>query len=273
MQYNNISKGLNKALEIMKVNPALDELEGLSFTAKVSKRLESELARQMLDLVTASNIERAFQMTRKADNNQLIIDYLSGEIEQMSPAMQEDVEQLLVLSANAGGQAAIDRINPDAGKSFNLKNKTLVKQRVAELRGLLTDTSLKFLSRKIEEAKSGMLMVDETILFLKDEIIVNVKHRALLTVTNEIATMTGRVEYEVFRRAGTEQLRWVTVLDERVCSVCAPLDGKIVSTGSTFMSPNAGELAIHPPIHGRCRCFLEPIMLQGVSLDRLWDGS
>jgi hypothetical protein len=39
-----------------------------------------------------------------------------------------------------------------------------------------------------------------------------------------------------------------TADDERVCPVCAPLDGELV---------NGADVATFPPLHTNCRCWLE----------------
>lgn len=48
------------------------------------------------------------------------------------------------------------------------------------------------------------------------------------------------------------QIRWVTAEDERVCPICAPLDGKLKKDGG-WITPK-GELITQPPSHPRCRC-------------------
>ena len=48
-----------------------------------------------------------------------------------------------------------------------------------------------------------------------------------------------------------EQMRWYTAADERVCPLCAPLHGQVTSVRGDF----GGQT---PPIHPRCRCFVQP---------------
>jgi SPP1 gp7 family putative phage head morphogenesis protein len=43
---------------------------------------------------------------------------------------------------------------------------------------------------------------------------------------------------------GTKKLMWVTQKDDRVCSLCRPLDGRIFQVGE-----------VPPPQHYNCRCF------------------
>lgn len=47
---------------------------------------------------------------------------------------------------------------------------------------------------------------------------------------------------------------WQTAEDEKVCPVCAPLNGQIVDLDETF--PITGTTSFTPPAHPRCRCTL-----------------
>jgi hypothetical protein len=59
----------------------------------------------------------------------------------------------------------------------------------------------------------------------------------------------------------TQEIKWVTAEDERVCEQCGPMDGTIVGLREDFSltidRPVAGETtytAPHPPLHPSCRC-------------------
>lgn len=52
-----------------------------------------------------------------------------------------------------------------------------------------------------------------------------------------------------FRRAGVEQVVWVTQADERVCEECEDLNGQIFDID-----------AVPPPPHWNCRCELHPVI-------------
>lgn len=60
--------------------------------------------------------------------------------------------------------------------------------------------------------------------------------------------VTTQARIRAFRDAGVEYVRWVTERDDRVCSVCAPRDGRI------YRIDEIPEI----PAHWRCRCWLEP---------------
>ena len=53
-----------------------------------------------------------------------------------------------------------------------------------------------------------------------------------------------------------EQVRRVFIVtpDDRLCPVCAPLDGVRVGLRESFVSPTNGASGIVPPLHPACRC-------------------
>lgn len=53
---------------------------------------------------------------------------------------------------------------------------------------------------------------------------------------------------------------WVTAIDERVCKICKPMDGRMVGLLDTFAIPTqAGTIRLLvPPVHPNCRCTVVP---------------
>lgn len=56
------------------------------------------------------------------------------------------------------------------------------------------------------------------------------------------------------------QFMWITQRDEKVCTFCGPMEGQTVTPGQPFVSGD-GELVMGPPIHPRCRCGVDLILL------------
>jgi len=50
---------------------------------------------------------------------------------------------------------------------------------------------------------------------------------------------------------------WNAVLDERLCPICSPLNGKIVPKPTSFVSTVFG--VNQPPVHPNCRCAILPL--------------
>lgn len=63
---------------------------------------------------------------------------------------------------------------------------------------------------------------------------------------DDIADQTA---IEVWKKAGIKKVMWVTARDERVCSKCGPLDGKIFDIDKVPNKP-----------HYNCRCIKRPII-------------
>jgi len=75
---------------------------------------------------------------------------------------------------------------------------------------------------------------------------------------NDIAvTETTRLYNWGVRQAkmylGEQTKTWYTMLDERVCEICAPMHAVSVPIDDDFILPT-GEKVPGPPAHGRCRC-------------------
>ena len=49
---------------------------------------------------------------------------------------------------------------------------------------------------------------------------------------------------------------FIVTPDDRLCPICAPLDGVRVGLQEAFVSPTNGASAVVPPIHPHCRCTL-----------------
>lgn len=88
------------------------------------------------------------------------------------------------------------------------------------------------------------------------------KHRSETIARTETIRASMAGQQELWEQAAdqglidrqTVQRRWVTARDERVCPICGPLHGEKVALRGNFTSGNS--IALHPPIHPRCRCSL-----------------
>jgi SPP1 gp7 family putative phage head morphogenesis protein len=59
----------------------------------------------------------------------------------------------------------------------------------------------------------------------------------------------AETQYHLENRERLKGLRYIAELDRQTCPQCIPLDGKVFKVGD----------APQPPIHMRCRCFLQPV--------------
>ena len=88
------------------------------------------------------------------------------------------------------------------------------------------------------------------------------RHRAYRIARTETAFAYNRGEHEGIKRAqnlglmGRTTKKWCTADDERVCSICAGLDGKEIEMEDRFNFPTnlPASYQITPPAHPHCRC-------------------
>ena len=71
---------------------------------------------------------------------------------------------------------------------------------------------------------------------------------------NRTAWLNSYADEEMTQAKGILAMRWNTARDERVCPICAPLNGKVVLADDEF--PVDGGI---PPAHVNCRCWLSPV--------------
>lgn len=78
--------------------------------------------------------------------------------------------------------------------------------------------------------------------------------RALLIAVTEATTALTEGALVAYDEGDVVKIKWVTAHDEKVCPVCAPLDGQVALIGEGFDGVDG------PPAHPRCRCTLEPVV-------------
>ena len=78
------------------------------------------------------------------------------------------------------------------------------------------------------------------------------------TVASSVWSAVNNNLVTAWRPVNNVQWVWNAVLDERLCPVCAPLNGKIVPKPTSFVSTVFG--VNQPPVHPQCRCAILPMM-------------
>lgn len=99
--------------------------------------------------------------------------------------------------------------------------------------------------------------------------------RAQKIALTEVLRASTRSELQVWKDTGVVEAKiWWTAQDERVCSICAPLHGKVVELNKTFFNlgdkfPDGTvvdyESVPGPPSHPQCRCTTIPVIKEGKS--------
>lgn len=155
--------------------------------------------------------------------------------------------------SNLVGQSIIDQIPSPNTIKFRLSNKDIkdkINERINELVRQLDATTQKTLVSQLAlGVKNG-----ET----KTELVERVQQkgkdlsetRSKRIITTETVAIVGYIGYMTGVFNGVTMKTWVTAGDERVCPVCAPLDGVEVPIDSNF----EGAGVKYPPAHVMCRC-------------------
>ena len=103
------------------------------------------------------------------------------------------------------------------------------------------------------------------------------KTRANMIAVTETTRIYAEGNQLAWKSTGlVEANRWATARDDRVCPICAPLDGMIVALGENGFTTEAGDIGLTgPPAHVNCRCGLMPVVsMEGYEreLDRVLNG-
>jgi len=86
--------------------------------------------------------------------------------------------------------------------------------------------------------------------------------KALGEISDSKATMIARTEViraisdsqkQTLIKLGKKYWRWITAMDERVCEVCGPLEGRVVEIGKPF-TIHKRQPIFNSPVHPHCRC-------------------
>lgn len=105
------------------------------------------------------------------------------------------------------------------------------------------------LQRKQERLAEGMITAkrNNDRSFYRDNLRTNAN--LLYTQSKQYADdVADQTVIEVWKRVGIKKIQWITERDDRVCSECRPLDGKIFDIDK-----------VPPKPHYNCRCTKKPI--------------
>lgn len=262
----------NSALRLIKAaqyklrrNVGLDDAENTEYFSTFQNRVEKTIMVQVKRVMQDDKVlDGIIFLINKAEADANAVSYLSQTwvgFEETITALfgAEVLDEFYIWAGEQGGQAVLDRMGLEA--TFQLTNDA-VTQFLMEQKNLLIDsvdtTTKEQLVRVIQEGREGLLTVSE-IKELIDERFKDIsRNRAELIARTELANAFNAVEYETLRQNGAQKVRWVTVMDERVCPICEPLHNQEKQINGNFDSASFNGL--RPPAHVNCRCFLEEVL-------------
>jgi SPP1 gp7 family putative phage head morphogenesis protein len=177
-------------------------------------------------------------------------------IAQKTLANDIDLQAFLVWAGTQGGQAALDKAGIYG--IFGLKNQALVdyfKNSANLTIKTLDNTTKDWVAQKIQQGKDQGLTPFQIQQLLRDEGKGISKIRAERIVLTETQKAMTIIENEASRRYGIQKQIWRTSIDERVCPICAPLEGLETGVGQGYPGGYEG-----PPAHVSCRCYQEQVI-------------
>lgn len=233
-------------------NVALYNAEHSEPYQQLQKDLQASFMSQVKSIAKDQAKLDTLMLFTKAANLDLI-NQVTIMLASSSVGIDVDMKAYLYWAGTQGGQAALDKLNISG--IFGLKNQALIDYFDNYSNLLITsvdDTTKKWIADVIQRGKDNLLNPFEIADLLVESGEDMSKDRAEKIVLTETAKAMTVVEIEAARRYNIVSKVWRTSLDERVCPICQPLDGKHIDLLGMFDSQTAG-----PPAHVRCRCYLE----------------
>ncbi len=234
------SAGTNIALK-----RALGSSESNAFREKVVRVIKNQILHiAQLDTVIelTKGISKADQM-----NNDIVGKWKS--FSELIPGGQTTVIAFLLWAGDQGGQAALDKMLPNA--AFDLKNPELVSQlegRSAFLLDALDKTGINWTNKVIEMGVKKGLSAIEIVKQMRKIAPEVAAQRGDVITENELIRAMNLIENATYKNNGIEKIIWKTAEDERVDDACvANEEAGAINLGEFF--PSGHET---PPAHFLC---------------------
>ncbi len=264
---SSLVKTIRKNQYTLRRNVGLDEAEEQKEFKTFQKRCEKTIKEQVDRAVTDKVIDDVLLLiTKFAEVNANAVGYLTTvwfSFEEVFDELfgEDELDDFYQWAGTQGGQAGLDRLGIEL--VFLLRNDA-VTEYLRDAKNLMIksvdQTTKEQIVKIIQDGRDGMLTVFEIRQLIEKRFKDISEMRAEMIAQTELANAFNAVDYEVFKRNGVKTVRWVTVLDERVCPICQPLHNVEVSIDGQFAFGG-----YRPPAHPRCRCFLEE-KIEGVSV-------
>lgn len=174
------------------------------------------------------------------------------------------LRRALVQSADLGVSAAVAQLD-SIGYGFdwtlaNERARDWANRYVGELITGIDATTMRRVQAEVSEWVVNGEPLDSLIADLSG---IFGAERAELIASTEVTRAYAEANRLAYRDAGMKYIKWNTAHDERVCPVCAPLNGQVVGIEGRFDGALDDDVREQfnarfeiPPAHPRCRCWL-----------------
>jgi len=232
-----------KAL-VLQLDPSDDE-------AEQAARMETE-RRAANDVRRALNEQSDALMPDSVND----VTAMAGRVEETSESVSDALRRMLVSSSDLGVQIAVQQME-NVGLSFdwtlaNVSAREWANQYTGELVSGINDTT----RRTIQQSVAAWIDNGDPLSSLVKELEpLFGRQRAELIASTEVTKAFAEANRLAYIESGVvDELEWRVAADERVCPLCAPLEGQRTSIHGNFDGVGL------PPRHPRCRCWITPVI-------------
>ena len=134
------------------------------------------------------------------------------------------------------------------------------------------ETTLNLLKSKLDQGIAEGQSIPELKNTISDIYEFSDATRAEMVARTEAFRAANLATKEAWKQSGVvETVKWYTAEDSLVCTLCAPMDGKVISVnenffdkGDTAQGSDGSSFDITysdvetPPLHPDCRCYIRP---------------
>jgi len=168
--------------------------------------------------------------------------------------MWEALSALYLSILFAGMNSGVTALPPELQTlvDFDVLNTNalrLAKEYRYELIKGITDTTRK----QVQDAMSDWIRSGDPLKVLEDALTpIFGEVRANMISATEVTRIYAKANASAFESTGfVNMVKWMTNQDDRVCPICAPLDGQ-------HFDP--ADINALPPAHVNCRCWIQPVV-------------
>ena len=232
------------ALPLDPDNPEAELVARMEVEAEAERGIATALAKQQRAVVAAVQQENTVQAAEVA-------------LRDTRGTATDALRRALIASADLGVSVAVSQFeNIGFGFDWTLSNtaaRAWAERHVGTLIRQIDETTLK----QVRQSVAAWVDNGEPLSALRRELAVTFgPQRAQRIAATEVTRAYAEGNLQAYRDSGVvSQIELRTAVDERVCPVCGPLDGKKTDANN----PSFGGQGI-PPFHVNCRCWIVPVV-------------
>lgn len=252
-----------------KVNIAVEDSINKRKYKTFRNNVKKTLKKQITPYTKQGRIDEIVSSIQKFDKRDLVLIIATSFIvfESAFPGEDDGIKEFLEWAVVIGALDALSKLgilSPSFDSSGDETQK-IIDDRFSFLTGQLDQTTMSWIARNIEIGIKQEMSSVEIAQMISENMGDEIDRRSNMIAETELVNMIGAITILIFSKNGISRVRWITVGDERTCSICMGNEGDSwIPVGDAFSSG-----AFYPPAHISCRCFLEPqTKIEG----KIWRG-